>query len=98
LTSFAGAYYPLGVSHRSWPVEALSECIFDEGPRCGMVSTDSTVDILQQSPPLFDGDAALQDLGVTLLVEFSLNDDKGLTGRASHRASVLSVGSTSRMR
>jgi hypothetical protein len=35
---------------------------------------------------------------VTLLVEFSLNDDKGLTRLASHRASILSVGSTSRTR
>jgi hypothetical protein len=39
----------------------------------------SRVDVPQQSLSLFDGDTTLQDLGVTLLVEFSLNDDKGLS-------------------
>ena len=43
-----------------------------------MVPADPTMDITQQLLPLFDGDAALQDPGVALLVELDLNNDKGL--------------------
>ena len=43
-----------------------------------MVTADPTVDITQQTLPLFDGDAALQDPSVASLVEFTLNKDKGL--------------------
>jgi hypothetical protein len=43
------------------------------------VSTDPVVDVPQQPLSLLDGDAMLQDLGVTLLVEFFLNDGKGLS-------------------
>ena len=42
-----------------------------------MVTADPTMDITQQRLPLFDGDAALQDLGVASLVELTLNKDKG---------------------
>jgi hypothetical protein len=44
-----------------------------------MVSIGPAVDILQQPLSLLDGDAMLEDLGVTLLIEFSLDDDKGLS-------------------
>ena len=37
-----------------------------------MVTADPTMDIAQQPLPLFDGDAALQDPGVALLVEVYL--------------------------
>ena len=43
-----------------------------------MVPTDPTMDITQQLLPLFDGDAALQDLSVALPVELAPNMDKGL--------------------
>ena len=43
-----------------------------------MVTTDPTVDIAQQTLPLFNGDAALQDPGVASLVEFALYKNKGL--------------------
>jgi hypothetical protein len=46
LTPFAGAHDMLGVGHRGWPVEALSECIPGQGSRCGMMSIDPAVDIL----------------------------------------------------
>jgi hypothetical protein len=78
LAPFAGAYVLLGIDHDGWPVEALPERVFDEGPWHSMVSTGPIVDILKQPPPLFSRDAALQDLGVTLLVKFSLDDDEGL--------------------
>ena len=45
LTPFAGAYNLLGVCYCGGPVEALSECIPNKGSRCGMVTTDPTVDV-----------------------------------------------------
>ena len=59
LTPFTGAHNLLSVGYCDRPVEALLECIFDQGPRCGMVLVDPTVDISQQLLPMFDGDAAL---------------------------------------
>ena len=43
-----------------------------------MMTVDLIVDISHQLLPLIDGDAALQDPGVALLVEFALNKDEGL--------------------
>ena len=59
LTPFAGAHDLLGVGYSGGPVEAVSERISNQGSRHGMVTTDPTVDIIQQMLPLFDGDAAL---------------------------------------
>ena len=47
LTPFAGAYDLLGVGYCSGPVEALSECVSNQGSRCGVVTTYPTVDIAQ---------------------------------------------------
>jgi hypothetical protein len=33
LASFAGAYQLNGVGDRSWPIEALPECVSDKGSR-----------------------------------------------------------------
>ena len=43
-----------------------------------MVTADPTMDIAQQSLPLFYGDTTLQDPGVASPVELALNKDKGL--------------------
>ena len=43
-----------------------------------MVTTDPTMDVAQQLLPMLDGDAALQDLCVALLVEFTLYKNEGL--------------------
>ena len=59
LAPFVGAYDLLGVSYYNGPVEALSECIPNQGSRCGVVTAHPTVDIAQQKLPLFDGDAEL---------------------------------------
>ena len=59
LTPFVGAYDMLGVGYCRGPVEALSECVPNQGSRCGMVTADPTVDIAQQKLPLFDGDIEL---------------------------------------
>ena len=59
LAPFVGAYDPLSIGYCSGPVEALSECIPNQGSRHGVVTVDPTVDIVQQKLPLFDGDAEL---------------------------------------
>ena len=47
LTPFAGAYNLLGVDYCGGPVEALSECVSNQGARCDMVTADPTVDVTQ---------------------------------------------------
>ena len=44
LAPFAGAYDLLGVGYCSGPVEALSECVPNQGSWHGMVTIDPTVD------------------------------------------------------
>ena len=78
LAPFTGAHDLLGVGYSSGPVKALSECISNQGPWCGMVTTDPAVDVVQQESSLFAGDAELQDPDVTLFVEFALYKNEGL--------------------
>ena len=59
LTPFAGAYDLLDVGYCSGPVEALSECVPNQGSWRGMVTANPTMDVAQQPLPLFDRDAAL---------------------------------------
>ena len=59
LAPFAYVYDLLGIGYRGRPVEALSECVSDQGSRRDMVTADPTMDIAQQMLPLFEGDAAL---------------------------------------
>ena len=59
LTPFVGVYDLLGVGYCSGPVDALSECVPNQGSRCGVVSADPTMDIAQQKLPLFNGDTEL---------------------------------------
>ena len=55
LTPFVGAYDLLSVGYRGGPIEALSECVSNQGPRRGMVTADPTVDVAQQEFSLFAG-------------------------------------------
>ena len=59
LTPFVGAYDLLGVGYYSGPVEALLECVSNQGPWHGMVTVDPTMDVAQQKSSLFAGDAEL---------------------------------------
>ena len=59
LTPFAGAHDMFRIGYHGWPVEALLECVSDQGSRRGMVTTEPTMDVAQQPLPLFDGDATL---------------------------------------
>ena len=78
LAPFAGAYDLLGVGYCSGPVEALSECISNQGPRRGMVTVDPTVDVAQQKFSLFARDTEMQDPGVASFVEFTFYKNEGL--------------------
>ena len=53
LTPFIGAYDLLGIGCCSGPVEALSECVSNQGPWRDMVTADSIMDIAQQKFSLF---------------------------------------------
>ena len=55
LTPFVGAYNLLGVGYYGGPVEALSECVSNQGPQRGMVTLDPTMDVAQQKSSLFAG-------------------------------------------
>ena len=77
------------VGYHGRPIEALSECVSDQGSRRGMVTVDPTMDITQQLLPLLDGDAALQDPGVASPVELALNKDKGLGAAGSFGHALL---------
>ena len=91
LAPFVGAHNLFSISYYSRTVEALLECIYDQGARRNMVTADPSVDIAQQSLPLFYGDTTLQDPGVASPVELALNKER-------RRASVLSIGSASQRR
>ena len=45
LTPFVGAYNLLDIGYCYGPVEALSECIPNQGSWCGMMTAYSTVDV-----------------------------------------------------
>ena len=90
LTPFIGAHDLLSVGYYSGPVEALSECISNQGSRRGVVTIDPNVDIAQQVLPLIDGDATLQDPGVASFVEFALHKNEGF-GTACEPSSLCPV-------
>ena len=85
LTPFAGAYNLLGVGYCGGPVEALSERVSNQGPWCGMVTVDPTMDVAQQKSSLFAGDAELQDPDVAPFVELALykNEELSVAGEPS---------------
>ena len=59
LAPFTGVYDLIGIGYCSGPVEALSECVPNQGSGRGIVTADPTMDIAQQKLPLFDGDVEL---------------------------------------
>ena len=78
LTPLTGAHNLFSDGYCGQPVEALSERVSNQGPRCSMVPADPTVDITQQLLPLFDGDVAFEDPSVASPIELALNNNKGL--------------------
>ena len=59
LAPFVGAHNLLSIGYYGRPVEALSECVPDQGSRRSMVPVNPTVDVIQQLLPLFDQDTVL---------------------------------------
>ena len=59
LAPFVGVYDLVDVGYCSGPVEALLECVPNQGSRHGVVTADPTMDIAQQKLPLFDEDTEL---------------------------------------
>jgi hypothetical protein len=92
LTPFAGADNSSGVSHRRWPVEALSESIPDKGSRRCVMAASPRVYLLQEFLTLGDGDASLEDARGTAVVELLLiaQQDERL-GASRHPPSLGSV-------
>ena len=88
----------LSVGYCSGPVEALSECVSNQGSRRGVVTVDPTVDVTQQKFSQFARDTELQDPGVALFVEFALYKNEGFGMTCSYQASILSIDSVSRRR
>ena len=78
MTPFVGAHNLFSIDYYGRPVEALSECVSNQGPRRGMVTADPTVDVTQQKFSLFARDTKLEDLGVASFVEFALYKNEGL--------------------
>ena len=89
-SAFVGAHDLLGVGYCSGPVEALSECVSNQGSRRGVVTADPIMDIAQQAFPLLNGDAALQDPDVASFVEFALHKNEGL-GMVCEQSSLCLV-------
>ena len=79
-----------GISDCGGLVEALPECVADEGARCRMVTTDSSVDVPDQLLALRNGDASLHDSRGAALVQLVVDQDKrlGSPGNASRLSAV----------
>jgi hypothetical protein len=69
LTPLAKAYNPSGVSHRSQPVETLSESVSHKGSRCCVVTASPRVYLLQQLLSFGDRYASLENARGAVVVE-----------------------------
>ena len=55
-------------------IETCTEGLAYKGPGCGVVAAESSMDLCQNLPPLFLGDAPLKDSGGAFLIKLSLVD------------------------
>ena len=78
LATLVGPHDVSGVGHCGGPVEALPKRVAHEGARRGMVTADSSVDVPDQLLALGDGDATLQNAQGATLVQFIVDQNKGL--------------------
>ena len=53
------------------PIKSYTEGLANKGPSCGVVPTETGMNLSQELPPLLLGDTSLKDSGSTFLVEFS---------------------------
>jgi hypothetical protein len=73
LAPFAGAHDLVGIGNRCGPVEALAECVAHEGAQRCMVAAHAHVDVSNELPTVWNGDASLQDAGHGALVQLTVN-------------------------
>ena len=74
--NLTAAYDVLSVGDGGWPVETLSECLSDEGPRSRMMSARPCVDFMQQLLSLVDRDATHQNARSAPFVKISIDEDE----------------------
>jgi len=83
LASLTGPHDLRGVGYGGGPIEALSEGISYQRPRCGVVATSPRVYVLQELDFLLTWDAAHKDARGAALIHFPVKEDKSL-GPTSH--------------
>ena len=69
------------------PIETCTEGLAYEGPSCGVVAAESSMNFGQELPPLFFGDTSLKDFGGAFLIKLSFVDFIGF--RLPHYAACL---------
>ena len=69
------------------PIETCTEGLAYEGPGCGVVAAESSMDLCQKLPPFLFGDAPLKDSGSAFLIKLSLVDL--VVFRSPHYAACL---------
>ena len=60
------------------PVETCMEGLTYKGPSCGMVTTETGMNLSQELPPLLLGDTSLKDSGSAFPIELSVVNLVGL--------------------
>ena len=76
--ALAGPHDVGGVGDRGGPVKALSKRIAHEGARRSVVTTDAGVNVSDQLLALKNGDASLQNVRGTTLVQLIVDQNEGL--------------------
>ena len=69
------------------PEKAGTEGLTYKGPSCGVMAAKTSMDFIQELPPLFFGDAPLKYSGSAFLVELSVMDLVGFRAPEMQRAS-----------
>ena len=66
----------ISLGHR--PIKPCTEGLANKGPRCGMVTAESGMNIGQELPPFFLGDTSLKDSHSAFLIDLSVMNLVGL--------------------
>ena len=69
------------------PIKTCTEGLAYNGPGCGVVTAESSVNFCQKLPPFLFGDAPLKDSGSAFFIQLSLMDPVGF--RSPHYAACL---------
>ena len=72
------------------PIKTCTEGLAYNGPGCGVVTAESSVNFYQKVPPFLFGDAPLKDSGSAFLIKLSLMDSVGF-GSPHYAACLILV-------